>query len=149
MKDIAEGRFGLYISVINRAAQSFFYHRLKGLGIGPGQQAYLLSLMPGETIVQEELAKRLRVDRGNVTRAVQALESAGFISRSRSHTDRRAWNITLTEQGIRTRGVVETIARQWIEKLRNPLSDQEWNTLEQTLQTIAESLDGTQEEYHD
>ncbi len=140
MNDSNQGRFGLYISIINRAAQGYFYHRLKDFNIGPGQQAYLLSLLPGEIIIQEELSKRMQVDKANVTRAIRTLENQGHIYRSRSFKDARAWNISLTTKGIETRESIEAIAREWIDLLKEPLSPEEWARLEDSLQRIASSL---------
>jgi DNA-binding MarR family transcriptional regulator len=140
MKDSQESRFGLYISIINRAAQGYFYRKLKEYDVGPGQQAYLLSLFPGETIVQDELANRLKVDKANVTRALRGLEQSEYITRVRSSIDKRAWNITLTAAGIRRRAEIQSIAKDWIDTLKKPLSDEEWNHLEDFMQRIADSL---------
>jgi len=140
MTENKENRFGLNISILNRAAQVFFYHRLKDYDIGPGQQAYLLSLFPGETIVQDELAKRLKVDKANVTRALQGLEKNGYIKRVRTTLDKRSWAVTLTETGSRVRLEIEAISKEWIDTLKKPLTDAEWLHLEDLLQAIAESL---------
>lgn len=145
MKDNQESRFGLYISIINRAAQGYFYHKLKDFDIGPGQQAYLLSLFPGETIVQDELAGRLKVDKANVTRALKGLEKSGYISRIRSSKDKRAWDISLTKEGLKIRAEIENISKTWINTLKKPLSDHDWNHLEESMQIIAESLHKVQE----
>jgi DNA-binding MarR family transcriptional regulator len=140
MKNNQESRFGLYISIINRAAQGYFYHKLKGFDIGPGQQAYLLTLFPGETIVQDELSQRLKVDKANVTRALKGLENSGYIKRARSTKDKRAWEISLTQKGIEVREEIESISKEWIQLLKKPLSEDDWNHLEKYLRDIAESL---------
>ena len=141
MNDATQGRFGLYISIINRAAQGFFYHRLKEYTIGPGQQAYLLSLLPDELIIQDELARRMQVDKANVTRALRSLENQGYITRSKSYEDGRAWNIALTPEGIEIRTSIEAIAKEWLDHLKKPLSTEEWASLEDSLQRIAASLE--------
>lgn len=140
MTENRESRFGLYISIINRAAQGYFYHKLKNFNIGPGQQAYLLSLFPGESIVQDELAKRLKVDKANVTRALKGLEKSGYITRIRSSKDKRSWEIALTIPGIEARAEIEAFSKEWIEILKKPLSDEDWNALESALKRIAESV---------
>lgn len=137
----AESRFGQYISLINRAAQGYFYRELKGYNIGPGQQAYLLALFPGEKIPQEELARRLKVDKANVTRAVKALEVQEYIARERHGSDGRSRLISLTPLGIETRREIEEIARLWVEKLKAPLKEEEWAGLNAALEKIAESID--------
>lgn len=131
---------GLNVSIINRAARGYFQRRLKEFSVGPGQQAYLLSLLPGETIVQDRLASRLKVDKANVSRAVKSLEKLGYLKRSRSSENLRAWNISLTDEGIMVRASIEIIAGDWIELLKKPLPREDWSRLESCLQILADSL---------
>jgi len=140
MKDCRKKPLGLNISIINRAAQSYFYHELKPFNIGPGQQAYLLALQPEERISQDQLAQRLQIDRANVTRALKVLEENGYICRIRSIKDKRSWEISLSDSGVQVRSKIQGIARRWLERLKEPLSEEDWNQLERSLQTIASSL---------
>ncbi|HKL58140.1 MAG TPA: MarR family transcriptional regulator [Sphaerochaeta sp.] len=135
-----DNSFGKHISLINRAAQGYFSSNLKAYHIGPGQQAYLLTLLPHESIMQEELARRLQVDKANVTRAIKGLVGQGYVRRERSEEDKRALLITLTEKGMQVRSEVEIIASSWIQKVRSPLSDEEWKAMEGYLQRMANSL---------
>lgn len=135
-----DNSFGKHISLINRAAQGYFSSNLKAYHIGPGQQAYLLTLLPHESIMQEELARRLHVDKANVTRAIKGLVEQGYVTREQSDIDKRALLITLTEKGVQVRSEVEAIAFAWIQKVRAPLSDEEWNTMEGYLERMAKDL---------
>ncbi len=135
-----EHSFGKHISLINRAAQGYFSSRLKAYHIGPGQQAYLLTLLPHESIMQEELARRLQVDKANVTRAIKGLVEQGYVKRERSEVDKRALLITLTEKGVQVRTEVEAIAFAWVQKVRSPLTDEEYKTMEAYLERIANNL---------
>ena len=76
-------------------------------------------IYPGESIVQEELAYRLKVDKANVTRVVKRLEKSVYISKTRLLTEKRAWEISLTESGIKTRAEIELLSKQWMETLKN------------------------------
>ncbi len=136
-----ESDFGKHISLINRAAQGYFTSKLKDYHIGPGQQAYLLTLLPHESIMQEELARRLHVDKANVTRAIRGLVEQGYVTRKQSEVDKRALLITLTEKGEQVRTEVEAIALAWIQEVRAPLTDDEWNTMEGYMQRMATALE--------
>jgi DNA-binding MarR family transcriptional regulator len=129
--------FGLWISIINRSAQSYFQHYLQDLGVGPGQQAYLLAISPGETIKQEELVHRLKVDRANVTRALQSLERSGCIRRSGDPNDRRAKAISLSEEGIAVRAQVLEVAKSWIDILKSTVTPKEWSQVQRILEKMA------------
>ncbi len=135
-----EHSFGKHISLINRAAQGYFTNRLKAYHIGPGQQAYLLTLLPHESIMQEELARRLHVDKANVTRAIKGLVEQGYVRREQSEVDKRALLITLTDKGVQVRTEVEAIASEWIETVRSPLTDEQWRSMDTYLEKIANTL---------
>jgi DNA-binding MarR family transcriptional regulator len=135
-----ESLFGLHLSMINRAAQAYFTRELKNLPVGPGQQAYLLAIQPGEAIVQEELVRRLRVDPANVTRALAALEMAALVRRRPDPQDRRAAIVELTDDGIQVRRQVERISRNWISLLKGGLDDEQWNQIQDLTARMAASL---------
>lgn len=134
------GGFGRAISIINRKALGYFTRRLKPLGLGPGQQAYLLALAPGETATQEELARRLCVDKANASRAARGLEELGYLSRVRSGGDARTVELSLTEGGREARRAAERIAADWIALLKKPLPPDEWRAAESALERIAAAL---------
>lgn len=131
---------GHYMSLINRRARSFFTAELAPFSLGPGQQAYLLALQPGETVTQETIAHRLQVDKANVTRAIKKMETEGYLERRKSLQDQRAVLVTLTPEGRAVRSAVEDISRRWVAKLKTAVQPEEWDALEKTLQTLAESL---------
>lgn len=140
MHDYPDG-FGRSISIINRKALSYFSRRLKPLGLGPGQQAYLLALSPGETLSQEEIARRLSVDKANVSRAVRGLEDLGYLRREQSEEDARTIQLSLTKRGEEARKAAEKIAAGWISLLKEPLTESEWSAAEAALEAIATVFD--------
>lgn len=135
--EIFHGGPGLSISIINRQARTYFQKNLKKYNLGPGQQAYLLALRPGEALPQEVLSERLQVDRANVTRAVKVLTGLGYFKREETPSDSRVRLISLTEKGMEVREEVRVIALQWIEKLKSRVTDDEWEVMEQALEKIA------------
>lgn len=137
-EEATKNEFGYHIWLLNRLAQTRFSKVLAPLSIGPGQQVYLLALQPGETIHQDTLARRLQVDRSNVTRALTALAAQGYIDRERSTEDRRQWLITLTEQGTEARRLVTRHASAWVEDLKAPLDDDEWQQLTTLLAKVCQ-----------
>ncbi|MCH8552274.1 MAG: MarR family transcriptional regulator [Natronospirillum sp.] len=137
-EEATKNKFGYHIWLLNRLAQTRFSKVLAPLSIGPGQQVYLLALQPGETINQDTLAHRLRVDRSNVTRALTALVAQGYIHRERSAQDGRQWLITLTEQGTEARRLVISHASAWVDDLKAPLNEDEWQQLTTLLARVCQ-----------
>ena len=112
-----ESRFGEAISILNRAAHIYLTRELAPYNLGPGQQAYLLTLSSGEAVSQDEIARRHRVDKANAARAVQTLERLGYVRRARADDDRRRWDVSLTREGVAVKGEVQRILAGWVASL--------------------------------
>lgn len=133
----ADSRFGAWISVLNRAAQVYFTRVLEPYSIGPGQQAYLLVLEPGERVSQQEIGLRLSMDKANVARSVQSLVSAGYFARRRSADDKRRWEVSLTKAGAHVRSEIEALMQGWVAAIRSDVTEEEWTPFVETLAQIA------------
>ena len=72
---------------------------LKQLGITYTQYITFLVLWEKDGITVGEICERLMLDNGTVSPLLKKMESAGYITRSRSAEDDRVVVITLTEQG--------------------------------------------------
>ena len=132
-----DSRFGAWVSLLNRAAQVYFTKVLAPYSIGPGQQAYLLAVQPGESLSQLEIAERLSMDKANVARGVQALVKAGYFQRLRPEDDRRRWSVSLTTQGREVREEIEAHMKAWVSGIRKDIPPDEWPAFVSTLSRIA------------
>ena len=73
---------------------------LEGWNISPSQFNVLNLLVGRETgCTQTELSRQLIMHRSNVTGLIDRLEGRGLVRRRNSRTDRRAFNIVLTDAG--------------------------------------------------
>lgn len=133
-----ESTFGEAISVLNRAAYVYLSRALAPYGLGPGQQAYLITMQEGECLSQEQIARRHRVDKANAARAMQGLEKLGYVTRTRASHDARQWEVRLTKRGAEVRTEVEAALRPWIEALSDSVSPDEWKVTVQALANIAD-----------
>lgn len=94
---------GMHISLLYRYSQSYFNAALKKYGLGSGQYIFLLHLLDNEGINQERLAQMVKIDKTTAARAVAKLVEAGYVSRTVSENDRRAYVLRTTKktQGIK------------------------------------------------
>lgn len=130
-------RFGLWISVLNRAASIYFSKALKPFGLGPSQQAYLLALSPGEKIRQAELARRLMVDKANAARAVGRLMDLGYLDREFCSGDRREKLVSLTPAGRSVRERAAELSSTWMGELRSSVTPEEWEVMGRGIEKMA------------
>ncbi len=63
---------------------------------------------------QDDITKKLRIDKGCVAKTMLVLEQHEYIHRVRSETDRRAYELTLLHAGKKTANQIERFASEWI-----------------------------------
>ena len=89
--------FPLYAAA--RSVTGLYTPWLKQLGLTYTQYITFLVLWEKDGITVGEICERLMLDNGTVSPLLKKMESAGYISRSRSTEDDRVVVITLTDKG--------------------------------------------------
>ena len=69
------------------------------LGLTPGQPRILNKLLEEDHVSQRELADRCNMDVATLSRSLDKLEEAGYVSRQKHPDCRRAFLVVLTEEG--------------------------------------------------
>lgn len=130
---------GRYIGEIHRASCIYFSKQFNKFGIGSGQYLFLLNLYKNEGITQEELTERLKLDKATTARAIKKLEDEGYVERIKKETDRRAYNLKLTEKANEIREDVYSIMNQWESRIESCLNEEESDKLVELLEKLANS----------
>ncbi len=106
---------GHIIAVIHRYTQVYLADALKDLDLyGPGQVRIVLILAKEqEGISQDELAKKLLVDKATISRMIRPLIRNGIVTRERNAADRRAYLIRLTDNVKKKIPKIRGRARKW------------------------------------
>lgn len=91
------------------------------------------------------IAKLMSVTTGTLTKAMDALAEKGYVVRSRSKTDKRVVEVSLTERGQKAYRHHEQFHQNMIEHIKNGMSDQETSVL---IYTLAKLVDYFQELYN-
>ena len=99
--------------------------KLSEVGLYEGQHHTLMQLWETDGLPQVELTKRLGVEPASVSKAVERMESAGFIQRRPDPDDARANCLFLTEQGRRLEEPVKRILAEGEEQLLANMSMEE------------------------
>ena len=99
--------------------------KLSEVGLYEGQHHTLMQLWDNDGIPQAELTKRLGVEPASVSKAVERMESAGFVQRRPDPEDARANCIFLTERGRELEEPVRRILAESEEHLLANMSIEE------------------------
>ena len=129
---------GRDIAFLYRYSQKNLDRELEPYGIGSGQFYALMPLFLEDGINQDALARYIRVDKAQVTRAVQKLVDEGYVTRKRDEGDRRSCRVYLTAKGKKIEPVLKGIAQDWEDLLLSGFSSAE---REKVLQSIGEMID--------
>jgi len=72
-----------------------------GMKITPSHSTILFSLLKKNPQSMNDLGKILHIENSTVTGLIDRLEKGGFVERTSDPADRRKWNISITENGVR------------------------------------------------
>jgi DNA-binding MarR family transcriptional regulator len=125
------------VSTLMRAAET----AMRPHGLTSVQWAPLMIISRGGNPTAASLARDLNTDTGAMTRMLDRLEAKGLLQRTRSSTDRRVVELTLTEQG---RELTTLIPHHLAMVYNNHLAgftQEEFVTLKQMLRRIIANRD--------
>jgi DNA-binding MarR family transcriptional regulator len=124
------------INIISRCAHAYRSDSLEGSGLGPSHYFYILIACSSPGISQDQIAKRLYINKSSVTRAIAALEENGFVERRSSEEDKRVIQIYPTQKATDLLPEVRRIAHAWNAFLLDELEEEEREQFLSTLEKI-------------
>ena len=125
------------VATLMRAAET----AMRPHGLTSVQWAPLMIISRGGNPTAASLARDLNTDTGAMTRMLDRLESKGLLTRSRSSTDRRVVELTLTDHGRElTRLIPHHLASVYNNHLAG-YSQEEFLLLKQMLRRIISNRD--------
>ncbi|TWT01900.1 MarR family winged helix-turn-helix transcriptional regulator [Planomicrobium sp. CPCC 101079] len=87
------------IGMIARALDSISNIEFKEIDLTKGQYLYLVRICENPGIIQEQLVELIKVDRSTATRAIQKLETNGFIEKREDPANKKIKKLFPTEKG--------------------------------------------------
>lgn len=126
---------------ILRAARQIIARELEPLNLSTAEGDLLFLLLTGSNgLRQEEIAEQLDVGTAAVSRAVDSLETKGYVRRERHPEDRRAYSICLTEQAYAVQKEIIGIYERLYQRVSMGIPDEELERVEQLLDKVAVNL---------
>ena len=124
---------GLQLTRTSRAVSRAFDDALAAVGGSLPTWRVLLSLHGAPVANQRELATAVGIQGATLTHHLNAMESAGLLSRRRDPANRRVHRVELTEQGSAAFDRMRTAAITFDRRLRTDLGTDDIDTLLQLL----------------
>ena len=124
------------INTIARCTMQYRSDKLNDLNISGPQATYILHVCHQPGITQDALAKAIYVNKSNVTRQLNSLESAGYVQRQNSQHDQRAVLVYPTKKAQELLPFIYQLFRDWNTYLTQDLTTEEQDVFFRLLQKI-------------
>ncbi|HWU83316.1 MAG TPA: MarR family transcriptional regulator [Methylophilaceae bacterium] len=128
--------FALYAAT--NAITRTYRGKLSRIGLTYPQYLVMMVLWEQDALSVKDVARRLQLDSATITPLLKRLESSGFIKRTRSESDERVVQVTLTEDG---REIQAQVAKMQSEvECQTQLEYAEFVELRSQLHRLADTL---------
>ncbi len=139
-KSIFNESLGYLISLVGMRYKGEAWRCLKPFGVTPEQWVVLNRLSVEEGVCQRELADRIVKDQPNTTRILDKMEQKELIRRDRDTSDRRAFQVFLTEKGKLLREELLPVAQQLRSKSTIGFAESDIKQLRELLEKFLANL---------
>jgi len=114
-----------FLSCLYRHTQMYFDRHLGQYELSYGALSFLMVLFHHDGIHQEEISRKLSIDKATTTRAIHKLIESGYVRRETDSADRRAYFIYLTEKGLALKPELHKLSRDWSAQLTSGFTSEE------------------------
>ncbi len=133
-------RLGRSISIFDRLMKMYYDRNLSQFEIGWGQQFYVEYLYEHPGASPQEMAERIRVDKGTLTKIIKKLTDIGYLRVVGDKKDRRIKHLYLTEKAVPAAKQIKCIHAQFYEAFRKDIDSEALAVTEETLRKMIENL---------
>lgn len=122
---------GRYIAGACRYSQILINKAFEQFGIAHGQYLFMFFIYFNEGVSQKIVSRELGVDKTTAAKALKFLEKLGYIKRIQSESDKRFYELYITDKGTEIFPLMWKEVRKITEIASKGLSEEEYNkTLE-------------------
>lgn len=114
-----------HVTDIARCAALYRQEELAALGLKSCHASYLAAICAYPGITQDQLARRIFINKSNVARQLVILEEDGFVERKPSPEDKRAIQVFPTEKARDVMPEIARIFRCWESFVAQDLNEEE------------------------
>lgn len=114
-----------YINIVSRCAAIWRADNLEGTELGDQHYSYILTVCRRPGISQDGIARRLFLNKSNVTRSLSYLEAHGFVTREHSPEDRRITLVYPTDKAYEILPKVREIIKGWNSYITEGFTEEE------------------------
>ncbi|HWV41835.1 MarR family transcriptional regulator [Pseudorhodoplanes sp.] len=131
---------GFHLRMAQIASFQSFARHAQSVGLSPGRFAALILIDRNPGISQTALARAIGSDKSTLTPVLESLVKRGLISRVRTSSDRRSYQLSLTDAGRKTMRAMHECAKRHESELDMIVGPRERAQFIKTLRKISTVL---------
>jgi DNA-binding MarR family transcriptional regulator len=143
---------GRRINLLFRLSMMHLRNEMKKMGVGAGDYAILFILYMEDGLSQDELSRRLRVDKSYTARAVAHLEKMGMVKRKPDPHEHRIKRVFLGNNGRDMESDFFKVAKTWHQTLVKDIDPEDLEVIRAGMDKMmanAETALGLEDLYND
>lgn len=133
------GKIINHLAILNRNDSN---QRLKQYNLTSSEGTVLLILKECHKLYQEDIIKKLQIDKSAVTRILKRMEKKNLIKRIPAPNDKRCYLIEITKTGLEKQRLVDNVFSKKDHDIAAGLSKDEQNELRRMLEIIKDNING-------
>ncbi|GIP32204.1 MarR family winged helix-turn-helix transcriptional regulator [Paenibacillus sp. J2TS4] len=120
---------GFLMGITHRKLALLLQNRLKEYDITPEQWSVLYQINRADGLIQKEIGERSGKDKPTTTRILDHLEGKGLVYKKTGIADRRSFLVHITDKGKQLIESTIPVEKQFINDIKQCLSDDEYEVL--------------------
>lgn len=138
MPNIMESPFKA-ISILYRKSHIWLNNSCASYDLTAAQAAIILIVCDFEMLTQDEITKRLGIDKSVIAKTVVKMEKQGFLIRSTNKKDKRTYDISPTEKAWQAYPFVKEQIDISFKRMTQKMTEEEREEFKRLLQLAAEA----------
>ncbi len=137
---------GSRIDFLERCRRRYFNEKMSDIGLKPHQFTMLLFILHDEGCTQEDLSRKMAVDKTRIARSCIELDEGGYIERRRDTEDRRKHHLFLTPKGSALIPGIRRVMAEWDAVITAGLDEEKVAMLMEVTDILLENVRRYEEE---
>ena len=137
----AKESVGKKVNILFRLSMMYIRNEMKKMGFGAGDYPFLAMLFFEEGVSQDELSKRMRVDKSCTARALAKLEKMGMVERRADLSEHRMKRVFLSQKSREIEPDFFAMLRNWQAALTRDFDPDQLKTIQTGMDQMIENAE--------
>ncbi len=138
MAHVADGPFKS-ISILYRKSHIWLNNNCAPYDLSAAQAVMILIICDHQSLTQDDITKRLSLDKSVIAKTVTKLEERGFLVRTTNPKDKRTYDICPTQKAWEVYPFIKEQVDACFQHMTHTMTDQEREEFKRLLQLAAEA----------